>query len=460
MAPHCFLTRRTGVAGAELMALEAGTSGASTSSWAPAGALSFAHAGMPADEQAVIKALAAISTPLAARPRLLLTSHQAGEGVGHLAPALLHALEVHAVTPNIDRVSRACVFISSTSFSVCPASLVVTPNASPNSLCFLRLRFCAQVLPCHPIGLPALLADAGARGAEEALVSAVGEACRAAPSVLYLPHLPLWWEAASPALRTVLCALLRDLPPHLPVLLLCTAEVPMAELHEDCLSLFAHSDVVTVGAPAAAERRAFFEPLVLAAAQPPPPPVKAPCRQARPIAAAAVTEAAAPAGDRVAGDLGGGGDAEGQGREVEAVVVSALTSKELGEQQETALRQLRMFLRDLVTQLLRDRRWALFSTPVPDDEAEEYSTLVTHPMDLSTLLWRVDDGAYLSLREFVADVAKIPAAARAFHGYADADGQRVVSRAHALEDLVRVAVMQLDPALVRLPCSWASVALS
>jgi hypothetical protein len=110
-----------------------------------------------------------------------------------------------------------------------------------------------------------------------------------------------------------------------------------------------------------------------------------------------------------------------------------------------------MFLRDLVTQLLRDRRWALFSTPVPDDEAEEYSTLVAHPMDLSTLLWRVDDGAYFSLREFVADVGKIPAAARAFHGHADADGQRVVSRAHALEDLVRVAVMQLDPALVRLP---------
>jgi hypothetical protein len=292
-------------------------------------------------------------------------------------------------------------------------------------------------------------------------VSAVGEACRAAPSVLYLPHLPLWWEAASPALRTVLCALLRDLPPHLPVLLLCTAEVPMAELHEDCLSLFAYGDVVTVGAPTAAERRAFFEPLVLAAAQPPPPPpIKTPRPQARPIAAAVVTEASAPAGDRDASDPGGGADAEGQGREVKAVAVSAITSKELEEQQEMALRQLRMFLRDLVTQLLRDRRWALFSTPVPDDEAEEYSTLVANPMDLSTLLWRVDDGAYSSLREFVADVAKIPAAARAFHGHEDAEGQRVVSRAHALEDLVRVAVMQLDPALVRLPSSWAPAALS
>jgi hypothetical protein len=44
------------------------------------------------------QALAAICTPLAARPRLLLTSDRPGEGVGHLAPALLHALEVQYST--------------------------------------------------------------------------------------------------------------------------------------------------------------------------------------------------------------------------------------------------------------------------------------------------------------------------------------------------------------------------
>jgi hypothetical protein len=60
------------------------------------------------------------------------------------------------------------------------------------------------------------------------------------------PVVSFRWEAASPSLRTVLCTLLRDLPPHLPVLLLCTAEVPVEDLDADCLSLFAHGDVVTV----------------------------------------------------------------------------------------------------------------------------------------------------------------------------------------------------------------------
>ena len=44
-------------------------------------------------------------------------------------------------------------------------------------------------LPLRAVGLPALLADPAARSLEEALVHAVVEARRAAPAVLFLPHL-------------------------------------------------------------------------------------------------------------------------------------------------------------------------------------------------------------------------------------------------------------------------------
>jgi hypothetical protein len=71
------------------------------------------------------------------RPRLLVCGPE-GAGQAHLGPALLHALEG---------------------------------------------------LPVHSIGLSALLSDAGARSPEEALVHAVAEARRAAPAVLFLPHL-------------------------------------------------------------------------------------------------------------------------------------------------------------------------------------------------------------------------------------------------------------------------------
>lgn len=76
------------------------------------------------------------------------------------------------------------------------------------------------------------------RSPEEAVVHAVLEARRAAPAILFLPHLQLWWETAPASLRATLTMLLSDLPSELPLLLLATADVPLAELDADALKLF------------------------------------------------------------------------------------------------------------------------------------------------------------------------------------------------------------------------------
>ena len=56
------------------------------------------------------------------------------------------------------------------------------------------------------------------------------EARRAAPAVLYLPHLQLWWQTAHASLRATLWMLLSDLPPDLPLLLLAVADCPLEVL--------------------------------------------------------------------------------------------------------------------------------------------------------------------------------------------------------------------------------------
>ncbi len=81
------------------------------------------------------------------------------------------------------------------------------------------------------------------RCAEEALVHAVAEARRAAPAVLFLPHLHLWWDTAAPQLRSVLEALLADIPPNLPLLLLASAGVPADELDPAARALFGDDQV-------------------------------------------------------------------------------------------------------------------------------------------------------------------------------------------------------------------------
>ena len=65
----------------------------------------------------------------------------------------------------------------------------------------------------------------------------VREARAAAPAVLYLPHLPAWWEQAPGALRAALWMLLADLPPDLPLLLLATADAPAAEVDAEARRL-------------------------------------------------------------------------------------------------------------------------------------------------------------------------------------------------------------------------------
>lgn len=55
------------------------------------------------------------------------------------------------------------------------------------------------------------------------------EAQRTAPSIIYIPHIHLWWEAVATTLKATFTMLLQNIPTFAPVLLLATADVH----HED-----------------------------------------------------------------------------------------------------------------------------------------------------------------------------------------------------------------------------------
>lgn len=97
------------------------------------------------------------------------------------------------------------------------------------------------------------------------MVHAVIEARRAAPAILYLPHLTMWWETAPASLRATLWMLLADLPADLPLLLFATADAPLSELHESASVLFGRaglSAAVELDRPTAVERLAMFDGLI------------------------------------------------------------------------------------------------------------------------------------------------------------------------------------------------------
>ena len=339
-----------------------------------------------------------IRSPPSQNPRLLVCG-ESGSGQAHIAPALLHALEQFAV---------------------------------------------------HAISLPALLSDGG-RLPEEALVAAVTEARRAAPSILYLPHIRLWWESANATLHATLLTLLDDIPPNLPVMLLATADCERNELDEELAESFGgeqRSYVLTK--PKDAERKEYFEAIVsaaLRAAQKRDEQMKKNNGKTMDSAKIGLKNVDAAEEEKLevlekAKDIDAGANIANAAKKDESVEVNP----EIIQAEEQMLRKQRMFLRDVVTRLLFKKQWSKLAAPITDAELDGYSKTVQSPMDLSTLLWRIDSNAYLTIDSFLKDVHLIVIAAVQYWGEdcEDSKGRQFVSRAYALEDTITEMCQQLD----------------
>ncbi|KAF6261685.1 hypothetical protein COO60DRAFT_1699727 [Scenedesmus sp. NREL 46B-D3] len=335
-------------------------------------------------------------------------------------------------------------------------------------------------LPVHGIGLPSLLASASSRCVEEALVSTFTEARRAAPAILYWPQAHLWWAAAGSGLRCALIALLDDLPPDLPLLLLATAELaadPAAaaaeaaeadgaaagsaaqhtqqqltlaaaeagsgsgaqqlQQQQQCLeslglepslaALFPalgsleellHSPQqqqqqqqpagcgvlgrVLLGRVGPAQRQEMFKG-VLDAAAAPPPLAAAPSQQPPPPELPQAPEAAAAA-------------------EAAKAAAAAAAARAAYEQDQAVLRSLRIVLRSIVTRALAQKRYRLYAEPPLLDEEGGFEALqaLSCPMDLLTMLYKVDHQQYLTPAAFLADAHLIVRCAEELYGEPEA----------------------------------------
>lgn len=279
-----------------------------------------------------------------------------------------------------------------------------------------------EKFPVHSLGLPSLLSDPSAKTPEEALVHIFGEARRTTPSILYIPQFHIWWETAHEQLKAVLMTLLEELPSNLPILLLGTSSVPLSELDEGCTSIFALHNVYHVDRPTTNDKSRFFEQLVEA------------------IFSISQEESVGKSKEpKCLPEL------PRAPKEVSGPKASELRAK--AEAEQHALRRLRMCLRDVCNRILYDKRFSVFHYPVMDEDAPDYRSIVHNPMDMATLLQRVDCGQYLTRAAFLQDIDLIVTNAKVYNGD-DYNGTRIVSRAYELRDVVQGMLSQMDPALV------------
>ncbi|KAF3822740.1 hypothetical protein GH733_008114 [Mirounga leonina] len=121
--------------------------------------------------------------PMSFRPRILIVG-EPGFGQGsHLAPAVIHALEKFAV---------------------------------------------------YTLDIPVLF-GVSATSPEETCAQMIREAKRTAPSIVYVPHIHLWWEIVGPTLKATFTTLLQNIPSFAPVLLLATSDKPHSALPEEVI---------------------------------------------------------------------------------------------------------------------------------------------------------------------------------------------------------------------------------
>lgn len=114
-------------------------------------------------------------------------------------------------------------------------------------------------------------------------------------------------------------------------------------------------------------------------------------------------------------------------------LLSELEQQKLEEQEEDTFRELRLFLRDVTNRLAQDKRFKAFTRPVDTEEVvrasqvhipsmsalqgyvisdllfslwqvPDYTTVIKQPMDLSTLMSKIDLHKYETVAAYLHDV--------------------------------------------------------
>ena len=219
-------------------------------------------------------------------------------------------------------------------------------------------------------------------------------------------------------MRATLLTLLADLPPTAPLLLLAVADCAYSHLPPELQNMFVafYRETHRIENPTENERREYFRPLVVACSTPPTRPVVAQ-QQTGPIEELAVLPAP------------------------ESRALTQREEKRLRRKEETLLRELRIFLRDIWAKINRESKFFMFRAPVNTEDVDDYLQFVKEPMDLEKMHMKLDDGEYTCAQTFLNDIDLIAENAITYNcDLAYETNRIIVHRARALQDFAYALV--------------------
>ncbi|XP_015118071.1 ATPase family AAA domain-containing protein 2 isoform X1 [Diachasma alloeum] len=240
------------------------------------------------------------------------------------------------------------------------------------------LLYRMEHVPVQTLDVSTLFAES-ARSPEETCVQVFNEASRNIPSIIYIRSIDQWWPLVPETVKAVFMCRIAALDPCLPILILATSDVDYRELPPKVKNLFSElrGEVYTMKSPGLEQREEFFRPIFVEQS------LKGPMVK----------------DDKV--------------KEMEELPLAPdpmpkkLSEEEvkvLREKEEVSLRELRIFLREICAKLARNRQFFMFTKPVDTEEVPDYNSIIKQPMDLETMMTKIDMHCYLCARDFLDDV--------------------------------------------------------
>uniref|UniRef100_A0A8C8H806 ATPase family AAA domain-containing protein 2 n=1 Tax=Oncorhynchus tshawytscha TaxID=74940 RepID=A0A8C8H806_ONCTS len=281
-------------------------------------------------------------------------------------------------------------------------------------------------LSVHRLDLPTLY-SVSAKTPEESCAQVFCEARRSVPSVVFMPHICDWWDSVSDTVKNTFLSLLQDVPSFTPLLILATTETCYTQLPQEVKLMFqrTYGEVVSLSPPGEEDRRRFFTDLLLVQAAKASLPRRHTALQCEEVLPVAET--------------------------LDARVLSPEEQRRLADQEENTLRELRLFLRDVTRRLAVDKRFNIFSKPVDIEEVSDYLEVIRQPMDLSTVMTKIDTHKYLTANDFLVDIDLICSNALEYNPDKDPSDKIIRHRACSLKDTAHAMLAsELDPEFHRI----------
>lgn len=308
-------------------------------------------------------------------------SYRSAPAFGHKLPQFMESLLGVALSELTAHVKHAfpCGFAkaSRSMRMVKSPRLLVLGQRKATSLVTAALLHRMEHCPVHTLDLATIYGES-ARSPEEATVQVLNEVRRSVPAILYIPSLGEWWTTVGGTVRAVFKSLLGQLDPSLPILLLATA---ITNLPLELQHMFSgyRNEIYTIKPFTIQQKEQFFKPLFLVRAvkKPPPAKIRAPLEE--------LPVAPPPSPPKL----------------------NEEQLKNLYDKEENTLRELRIFLRQICAKLARNRQFFMFSKPVDINEVPDYLSIIKEPMDLETMMTKIDLHKYTCAQDFLNDIELI-----------------------------------------------------